>query len=134
MRILLLTALIFGFSLIGFAQTSNDDVTVDFFYGTWTDSTKTGMTLTREKDILMVPERKPKSGTEELDLSGVSWTYLLFLDKRPIVIEITCRQCDDKPLPKKVRGQIEIKNERQIYFSSLNQNGDVQETVLLTKE
>jgi len=129
-----LTTLLIGFGLVAFAQNNADDnVKVDFFYGTWTDSTKTGMTLTKEKQFLRYPKQN-KLGLEDLDSSDVSWIYNLFLDYRPILIEITCTQCDDKPIHKKLRGQIEILNSRQIYFTTLNQNGEIKETVLMTKE
>ena len=134
MRTILLTTLLVGIFLIGFAQNKGtENVTIDFFYGTWTDSTKTGITLTREMEYLICPKRE-KMGLEDVDYSKIRFTYKLFLDKSPIVIEISCKQCDDIPGPKLARGQIEIVNSRQIYFTPLDQKGKTEKTILLTKE
>lgn len=134
MTTILLTTFLVGYSLIGFAQNKRaENVTIDFFYGTWTDSTKTGITLTREKEFLIYPKRE-KMGLEDVDDSKIRFTYKIFLDKSPIVIEISCKRCDDIPGPKLSRGQIEIVNSRQIYFTALDQNGKTKKTVLLTKE
>ena len=65
MRIIFVTTtLLIGFCFTGFAQEGN--ITVDFFYGTWLDSTKTGLTLTREKQLFLYPKRE-KKGLEDLD-------------------------------------------------------------------
>ena len=123
MSTILLTTLLVGSSLIVFAQNKGaENVTNDFFYGTWTDSTKTGITLTREKEYLIYPKRE-KMGLEDIDYSKIRFTYKIFLDKSPIAIEISCKQCDDIPGPKLGRGQIEIVNDRQIYFTPLDQKG-----------
>jgi len=133
MRTILLTTLLVGSSLIVFAQNRRaENVTIDFFYGTWTDSTKTGITLTREKEFL-TPKRE-KMGLEDVDYSKIRFSYKIFLDKSPIVIEISCEQCDDIPGPKLTRAQIEIVNSGQIYFTPLDQNGKTKKGVLLTKE
>jgi hypothetical protein len=124
---------LFGFLLTAVGQNKDSqDVTVDFFYGTWTDSTKTGMTLTKEKKVLRYPERQ-KKGLEDFEENEISWAYNLFLDRRPIVIEISCTQCDKKPGPKVVRGEIEIVNSRQIYFTSFNKNGEVRARTMMTR-
>jgi hypothetical protein len=134
MKLILLTSLFFGPILIGFGQgATNKQLTPDFFYGTWTDSTKTGMTLKSDKEFLMV-EKTPGSGFEDpKSIEGVRWTYNLFIDKTPIVIEILCNQCDNKPVPKKIIGHIEIINDQQIYFTTLDSNGLEREKLRLTK-
>ena len=133
MKKIILTTLVLGQIIVGCAQTADKKVTADFFYGTWTDSTKVGFVMTKEKGFSVVPEKKIEPGHEDLDLSGVSWTYELFLDKKPIVIEITCRQCDDKPIPKKLFGQISIINSRQIFFKFSGDKGE-DTKIRLTKE
>ena len=128
-----MTVFVFGHILIGYAQTIKEKVTVDFFYGTWTDSTKAGITFTKEKQVLFLSNKGPERGLEELDLSGVKWNYNIFLDKTPIVIEITCRQCDENPIPKKLFAQIEIINDGQIFFITLNTNGEIKDKLRLTR-
>jgi len=139
-RILYLTTILLGQTLIGCAQTSEskkEKIKADFFYGNWTDSTKAGMTLTQEKRLFYISNDKNKT-TKGLeagpDLNEFIWTYNLLLDKEPIVIEIICEQCDGKTLLKKVRGQIKIINSRQIYFIGLNESEEPMDTTLLTKE
>src|SRR5687768_4586191 len=109
MKLILLTSMFFGPILIGFGQTTSiKKLTPDFFYGTWTDSTKTGITLKNDKELLMV-EKASGSGFEDpKSIEGVRWTYNLFLNEIPIVIEILCTQCDNKPVPKKIIGHIEV--------------------------
>jgi hypothetical protein len=127
-------SLFFGPILVGLGQvTSNKKLTPDFFYGTWTDSTKTGMTLKNDKEFLMM-EKTPGSGFEDpKSIEGVRWTYNLFLNKTPIVIEILCNQCDNKPGPKKIIGYIEIIDDRQIYLTTIDSNGQEREKLRLTK-
>lgn len=134
MRIVLVVTLLFGPIPPGFGQATNiKNVTTDFFYGTWTDSTNTGMTLTKDKEFLMAG-KEPGSGFEDpKSIEGVRWTYNLFLDKTPIVLEILCKYCDDKPIPKKVTGYIEVINNQQIYFYSINSDGQKSEKTLLTR-
>jgi hypothetical protein len=134
MKLILFTFLFFGPILIGFGQgTPNKKLTPDYFYGTWTDSTKTGMTLKADKELLVV-EKTPGSGFEDpKSIDGVTWTYKLFIDRTPIVIEILCNHCDNKPVPKTITGHIEIINDQQIYFTTLDSNGLETEKLRLSK-
>lgn len=134
MKLILLTFLFLGPILFGFGQEkTNKKLVPDFFYGTWTDSTRTGMTLRSDKELLMV-EKTPGSGFEDpKSIEGVKWTYNLFLNERPIVIEILCNHCDNKPVPKKIIGHIEVIDNRHIYFTTLDDNGRESEKLILTK-
>ena len=134
MKLILLTYLLFGLVLIGFGQgTSNRNLTPEFFYGTWTDSTKTGMTLKKDGEFLMV-EKTPGSGFEDpRTIAGVKWTYNLFFGGTPIVLEILCNHCDNKPVSKKVTGHIEVIDHNKIYLTTLDSSGQEKERIQLKR-
>jgi hypothetical protein len=91
------------------------------------------MTLKSDKEFLMV-EKTPGSGFEDpKSIEGVRWTYSLFLDRTPIVIEIECNQCENKPVPKKIIGHIEVVDDKQIYFTTVDSSGQEREKLILTK-
>ena len=117
MKLILLTYLLFGLGLIGFGQgTSNKNLTPDFFYGTWTDSTKTGMTLKKDGEFLMVEKNPGSSFEDPRTIEGVKWSYNLFIDKTPIVLAVICNHCDNKPVPKKMTLYIEVINDNTLYL------------------
>jgi hypothetical protein len=134
MKMILVASLLFAPIIISYGQVpSNKDLMPDFLYGTWTDSTKTGMTLGKDKEFLVV-ETTPGSGFEDpRSIEGVTWTYNLFLNKTPIVIEILCNHCDNKPVPKKIIGHIEIINSHEIYITTIDSEGQEGKKIRLTK-
>jgi hypothetical protein len=134
MKLILLTYLLFGLVLVGFGQgTSNKNLTPEFFYGTWTDSTKTGMTLKTDGEFLMV-EKNPGSGFEDPRIiEGVKWTYNLFLDKTPIVLAVFCNHCDNKPVPKKITGHIEVIDHNKLYLITLDSTGQEKKRIQLRR-
>src|SRR5690348_16918673 len=130
MKGIFLTTLMVGACLTGLSQNKdNKNVTIDFFYETWTDSTKTGFILSKDGKLLKYPKRD-KRGGESLECS---YAYKIFLDLRPILIEVTA-QCDDTSGHNVTRAQIKIANERQIYITALDQDGRPKKTQLFTKD
>jgi hypothetical protein len=132
MNRILLIALLIGITVTAFAQ-DNRRLTDEFFYGKWSDSTTYGITLTKEKKLFVTTTIKLDERSETMDLSKISWTYKIALDKNPIEMEITCEQCDEKGLPKKRLAQIEVINSTEIYFITLDQTGRVMDRLRFTK-
>ncbi len=146
-KILYLTTILIGQTLIGCTQTNEskkEKITADFFYGTWTDSSKPSKTpdaiiLGKANDFYSITGGNTLGGpTAGNDIGlpaskDLKLTYKLLLDKNPIEVEIASKRIDTDSTFRKLFGRIEIIDDRHISWTWIDENGEIMETVKLTR-